>query len=148
MLVLHVYTTEEKQILQCWVLESKGSIKIARLEESNKARVDSLIWVASGIGNKRCLVGLVHVFPVVGSFKVFLRICHLPQSSGHLGDAEIIVRIFDRARYGSSEWATSIRVKIVSGNVSERFPACQSTTAFNCPIQRFVYNLTSAKFMS
>ena len=75
---MYVCTMTRKKILQGWVLESKGSIKIARLEESNKARVDSLIWVASAIGDKRCLVGLVHVLPVVGPLKVFLRICHLP----------------------------------------------------------------------
>jgi hypothetical protein len=132
--------TMEKTILQAWVLEPKRAVEIARLEEPNKSTIDGRIWVACGIADKGGLIGLEHIFPIVRSFEIFLGVRSLAHISRHLCDAEIIVCILDSARYGASEWATSVRVKVIRWDVSQGFPACQASTPFNGPIQRFIFN--------
>jgi len=64
--------------LQAGILISEGAVEVAGLEETNEAAVDGRVRVGVTTVYVGCLIGLVHVLPVVGAGEILLSISGLP----------------------------------------------------------------------
>lgn len=105
-----------------WVLIAPGSVQILGLEESCEACVRAI--------EIRGLVFSEKVAPVTRASLVPLCVRCLVHTERHLGNGEVVVGVFKRARYTSSHCPKTDVVEVLHGDVVQVVPALHTAAAF------------------
>ncbi len=116
------------------VLVAEGPVDQPRLHEPGEVALHDL---AEGISVDVALLGVPVIEPVPATLVILGGICGMSQSSGHPGDAEVIVGVLDAAADGATGRARTILVHIIPWNPAEAVPGDEIATTFYTPVFGF-----------
>ena len=108
-------------------------IQKPRLKKSPKPRITPI--------NHRSLILAPQIPPKPSPLRIPLNISHLPQSTRHLRNRKIVIRVLQRARDTPRQGPKAHMVEVFDGDVVVGFPAGEAAAAFVGPVEGLFFGI-------